>query len=84
MHPIPKHCSGFTLIYFKRVISLKLYDKPDDSEFDMVNFAFFMATFPVLPITECAVFDLFGLLECLVMPVINFNCLRLQQGYRVS
>ena len=43
--------------------------------FDIVNFPFWMVTFPVLPLTGFTFLSLFGLLECLVlwltsMPVI--------------
>ena len=32
-------------------VSSKIYDKRDDFDFDIVNFNFWMVTFPVLPLT---------------------------------
>ena len=48
-------------------ISSKIYDKRDEFDFDIVNFLFWMGTFPGLPLTVCTFLNLFDLLECLVM-----------------
>ena len=48
-------------------VSSKINDKRDDFDFDIVNFPYWMGTFPVLPLTECTFFNLFDLLECLFM-----------------
>ena len=32
-------------------VSFKIYDKRDDFDFDIVNYPFWMVTFPVLPLT---------------------------------
>ena len=52
-------------------VSSKIYDKRDDFDFDIVNFHFWMVTFPVLSLTGFTFLNLFGLLECLVMWLIS-------------
>ena len=57
-------------------ISSKIYDKRDDFDFDIVNFHFWMVTFPVLPLTGFTFLNLFGLLECLVMCLISMPVIK--------
>ena len=57
-------------------VSSKIYDKRDDFDFDIVNFPFWMVTFPVLPLTGSTFLNLFGLLECLVMWLISMPVIK--------
>ena len=57
-------------------VSSKIYDKRDDLDFDIVNFQFWMLTFPVLPLTGVTFLNLFGSLECLVMWLISMLVIR--------
>ena len=57
-------------------VSSKIYDKRDDFDFDIVNFPFWMVTFPVLPLTGFIFLNLFGLLECLVMWLISMPVIK--------
>ena len=57
-------------------VSTKIYDKRDDFDFDIVNFQFWMVTFPVLPLTGFAFLNLFGLLECLVIWLISMPVIK--------
>ena len=57
-------------------VSSKIYDKRDDFDFDIVNFPFWMVTFPVLPLTGFTFLNLFGLLECLVMWLISMPVIK--------
>ena len=57
-------------------VSSKICDKRDDLDFDIVNFHFWMVTFPVLPLTRFTVLSLFGLLECLVMGLISMPVIK--------
>ena len=68
-------------------VSSKTYDKRDDFDFDVVNFLFWMVTFPVLSLTGFTFLNLFGLLKS--NHVADFNVRNksltaklLQQGYR--
>ena len=55
-------------------VSSKIYDKCDD--FDIVNFHFWMVTFPILPLMGFTFHNLFGLLECLVMWLISMPVIK--------
>ena len=57
-------------------VSSKIYDKRDDFDFDIVNFHFWMVTFPFLPLTGFTFLNLFGLLECLVMWLISMPVIK--------
>ena len=57
-------------------VSSKIYDKRDDFDFDIVNFPFWMVTFPVLPLTGFTFLNLFGLQECLVMWLISMPVIK--------
>ena len=66
-------------------VSSKMYDKRDDFDFDIVNFPFWMVTFPVLPLPVLTFLNLFGVCS----HVAHFNARNksltakpLQQGYR--
>ena len=48
-------------------VSFKIYDKRNDFDFDIVNFAFQMGTLPFLPLMVLTFLNVFDLLECLVM-----------------
>ena len=51
-------------------VSSKMYDKPDDFDFDIVNFPFWMVTFHVVLLMECIFLSsLKDLLEGVVMLV---------------
>ena len=78
----------FTASAFRKLLSVNVFSYfPFGFEgrvWDLIvaylfTFQFWMVTFPVLPLTGFSFFNLFGLLECLVMwlismPVIKFNC----------
>ena len=57
-------------------VSSKIYDKRDYFDFDMVNFHFWMLTFPVLPLTGFTFLSLFGLLACLIMWLISMPVIK--------
>ena len=56
-------------------VSSKIYDKRDDFLIWQI-FHFWMVMFPVLPLTGFTSFNLFGLLECLVMWLISMPIIR--------
>ena len=72
---LPSSGFGFTLIYLKGYDLLKVYDKRDYFDFDLVNFPFFffffffflwgvgVVTFFVLPLTELKLLNSFDLLD---------------------
>ena len=57
-------------------VSSEIYNTRDDFDFDIVNFHFWMVTFPVLPLTGFTFLNLFGLLECLVMWLISMPVIK--------
>ena len=57
-------------------VSSKIYDKRDDIDFDIVNFHFWIVTFPVLPLMGFTCLNLFGLLVCLVMWLISMPVIK--------
>ena len=57
-------------------VSSKIYDKRDVFDFDIVNFPFWMVTFPVLPLTRFTFLSLLGLLESLVMWLISMPVIK--------
>ena len=59
------------LSIFKLICFIKIYDKRDIFDFDIINFTFVMVTFPVLVLTRFTFLNLFGLVEYLVMWMIS-------------
>ena len=57
-------------------VSSKICDKRDDFDFDIVNFHFWMVTFPVLSLTGFTFLNLFGLLECVDMWLISMPVIK--------
>ena len=57
-------------------VASKIYDKRDDFDFDIVNFPFWMVTFPFLSFTGFTLLNLFGVLECLVMWLISMPVIK--------
>ena len=55
---------------------IKIYDKRDDFDFDIVIFPFLDGDVPVLPLTGFTFLNLFGLLECLVMWLISMPVIK--------
>ena len=76
----------FTFIYFKRICSSETYNKRDDFDFDIINFPFWMWTFPVLPLTVFYISLRFARLSS-YRPVFNtrdenLNAKLIHPGYR--
>ena len=73
---------------FLPILLSKIYDKPDDCDFDIVNFPFLDGTFLVLPLTVFTFLNSFDLLECLLMILTSLSVIEilngklLHQGYR--
>ena len=57
-------------------LSSKICDKRNDTDFDIVNFPFWMMTFPILPLTGFTFLILFGFLQCLVMWLISMPVIK--------
>ena len=56
----------------------KIYDKRNEFDFAIVNFPFWMGTFPVLPLAMLTFLNLFDLLECLVMWLTSMHVMKFQ------